>query len=277
MTRSSRVARRSAASWWSARSRRRRRSSGEIRTAERYRTRGRRPAPHPEGAHVAQHALHAERLGEWSRSWLEQLDGQVAAHTFKDYRSHVRRIVQRLGERKLDETTPGDVIGLRDACPREKLRDRTVRNRLGVLRMLYRDARLSGLVASIPLDMPLPRRRTKQQRRELQSKRVTFRPLDAAQPGRLAAVLRYDSFLAPTNWPDELERHRLARFHGWRDVAPLQHPTARTPLKQQGPTRQPRIGPRKPGAPSMTRTCDLQVRNLTLYPTELWARGTPAI
>ena len=28
----------------------------------------------------------------------------------------------------------------------------------------------------------------------------------------------------------------------------------------------------------MTRTCDLQVRNLTLYPTELWARklgGTP--
>ena len=26
------------------------------------------------------------------------------------------------------------------------------------------------------------------------------------------------------------------------------------------------------GAPSMTRTCDLQVRNLTLYPTELWAR-----
>ncbi len=28
------------------------------------------------------------------------------------------------------------------------------------------------------------------------------------------------------------------------------------------------------GAPSMTRTCDLQVRNLTLYPTELWARST---
>jgi hypothetical protein len=26
------------------------------------------------------------------------------------------------------------------------------------------------------------------------------------------------------------------------------------------------------GAPSMTRTYDLQVRNLTLYPTELWAR-----
>ena len=29
---------------------------------------------------------------------------------------------------------------------------------------------------------------------------------------------------------------------------------------------------RESGAPSMTRTCDLQVRNLTLYPTELWAR-----
>ena len=26
----------------------------------------------------------------------------------------------------------------------------------------------------------------------------------------------------------------------------------------------------------MTRTCDLQVRNLTLYPTELWARENPS-
>ena len=26
------------------------------------------------------------------------------------------------------------------------------------------------------------------------------------------------------------------------------------------------------GAPSTTRTCDLLVRNQTLYPTELWAR-----
>jgi hypothetical protein len=71
----------------------------------------------------------------------------------------------------------------------------------------------------------------------------------------------YDSFLDPTNWPDELERRRLARFYGWADVAPLQQPRVRRPLMQKGPTRQLRAGPRRSGAPSMTRTCDLQVRN----------------
>lgn len=42
---------------------------------------------------------------------------------------------------------------------------------------------------SSPLDVPLPRRHTKRQRRELRSKRVTFRPLDAAELRRLAEVL----------------------------------------------------------------------------------------
>lgn len=34
----------------------------------------------------------------------------------------------------------------------------------------------------------------------------------------------YDSFLDPMNWPDPLERRRLARFYGWADVPPLRHP-----------------------------------------------------
>jgi len=374
-------------------------------------------------------------LADWSERWLEQLDGQVTAHTFKDYRSHVRDLVQRLGERRMDRITPGDVLLLRDACVREGLRDRTIRNRLGVLRMLYRDARIAGHVDSSPLDVPLPRRRTKRQRHELRSKRVTFRPLEATELQRLADVLRaphndaehryfpltefllltglrygeaaglrwsdvsearieirravssigaldpeaptktgaewsvpmrapigallrrqraqpraedshgwlfqnsaggpinhanwikrgwaraleragvspregdaqkalrrtyitsalvcgrnpklvagelghttsrmvvevYDSFLDPMNWPDPLERRRLARFYGWPEVAPLQHPAVRRAPKRKGPTREPRVGPGRTGAPGMTRTCDLQVRNLTLYPTELRA------
>ena len=378
-------------------------------------------------------------LADWSARWLEQLEGQVTAHTFKDYRSHVRDILRRFGERRLDRITPGDVLILRDACVREGLRDRTIRNRLGVLRMLYRDARFAGYVDSSPLDVPLPRRRTKRQRRELRSKRVTFRPLEAAELRRLAAVLLdpqndgerryfpltefllltglrygeaaglrwsdvshvagrieirravssigpldpdaptktgaewsvplkapleallhrqrdassdspasewvfpnsdgrpinhanwikrgwakaleraevspregdaqkalrrtyitsalvcgrnpklvagelghttsrmvvevYDSFLDPANWPDDLERRRLAAFYGWRDAAPLQHPNVHAVRKRKGPTRQHRVGPRRSGAPDKTRTCDLQVRNLTLYPTELRALG----
>jgi len=57
-------------------------------------------------------------LADWSARWLEQLEGQVTAHTFKDYRSHVRDILRRFGERRLDRITPGDVLILRDAIER---------------------------------------------------------------------------------------------------------------------------------------------------------------
>ena len=60
---------------------------------------------------------------------------------------------------------------------------------------------------------------------------------------------------------------------------PLRLAQRRTPSGPSGahrsetksPTRQLRVGHRKSGAPDKTRTCDLQVRNLTLYPTELRA------
>ena len=118
-------------------------------------------------------------LADWSERWLEQLEGQVTAHTFKDYRSHVRDLVRRLGERRMHRITPGDVLILRDACVREGLRDRTIRNRLGVL--------------------------------ELRSKRVTFRPLEAAELQRLAGVLE-----VPQNdgWAKALERPRVAPREG---------------------------------------------------------------
>lgn len=66
----------------------------------------------------------------------------------------------------------------------------TVRNRLAFFRLLFRDARLAGLVDSGPFDVPLPRRRTKHDRQQHQSKRVTFRPLVATELERLLEILR---------------------------------------------------------------------------------------
>ena len=66
-----------------------------------------------------------------------------------------------------------------------------------------------------------------------------------------------------------LARVRVAHRQGDSAGAPGGAATDR--LERRGPTRQPRVGPKRAGAPGMTRTCDLQVRNLTLYPTELRA------
>jgi len=86
--------------------------------------------------------------------------------------------------------TPGDLVVVRSALTRQGLRHRTIRNRLMVLRMVYRDARLAGLIDSNPLDVPLRRRRTKRQQREQKSKRMTFRPLAAVELKKLLDVLR---------------------------------------------------------------------------------------
>ena len=82
----------------------------------------------------------------------------------------------------------------------------------------------------------------------------------------------YDSFPDPVNWPGELERARLVRLYGWPDLAPPQHPRVQAGHRHQTPPMQRTDGATESGAPGTTRTCDLQVRNLTLYPTELRAR-----
>lgn len=112
-----------------------------------------------------------------------------------------------------------------------------------------------------PLDVRLPRRRTKRQRREQRSKRVTFRPLEAVELRRLADVLadaqkgaeRLDfpltQFLLLTGL-------RYGEAAGWagltsRCAAPgcassiglrLQHPRVRATSTRKGPTRNPASG-----------------------------------
>ena len=125
---------------------------------------------------------------------VRALDGGVP---WRDRRSHLEDLPHR-GQRPratLWRAATGPDQRLRpDRTPARIERlgrsERTVRNRLAFLRLLIRDARLAGLVESSPFDVPLPRRRTKHDRQQRQTKRITFRPLLAAELQRLIEVLR---------------------------------------------------------------------------------------
>jgi len=129
-------------------------------------------------------------LTDWSERWLTEARGEIGEHTWRTYRTEARALQRRIGGRRLDQITVSDLIELRRDLKRLGRSERTVRNRLAFLRLLIRDARLAGLVASSPFDVPLPRRRTKHDRQQVQSKRITFRPLVAAELERLLEVLR---------------------------------------------------------------------------------------
>src|SRR5690606_27946512 len=82
----------------------------------------------------------------------------------------------------------------------------------------------------------------------------------ARSPGGVAGLGRRRGARAGPHRPRGRGRARP------RDAALIAGPDA------QRPDAAIRVGPsRRGGAPGMTRTCDLQVRNLTLYPTELRA------
>ncbi len=61
--------------------------------------------------------------------------------------------------------------------------------RLGVLRLILRDAKMREHIAKSPFDEPLPKRRTKRTQAQM-SKKVTFRPFVADELETLLAVLR---------------------------------------------------------------------------------------
>jgi hypothetical protein len=65
---------------------------------------------------------------EWSQRWLEDLEGQVTVATCRDYRGHVRDLAGRIGGKRLDRVTPGDLVAVRNALTRHGLRQRTIRN-----------------------------------------------------------------------------------------------------------------------------------------------------
>jgi integrase len=101
-------------------------------------------------------------LGGWAPQWLEGYRPPVVGpRTWYNYSLHVRDLVKRLGGRTL---------------PR-------------VLRMIFRDGRIRGLVESSPFDAPLPRRRTKKEGGQ-GVRKVHFRPFTAAELQALLDVLR---------------------------------------------------------------------------------------
>ena len=67
-------------------------------------------------------------------------------------------------------------------------------------------------------------------------------------------VAVYDSFLDPANWPDDLERRRLAALYGWRNVAPRQDPPVRI-----APKRKARRGNSASGIENLARPTRLEL------------------
>ena len=109
---------------------------------------------------LAQPKVPDPTLRKWADEWLEANKPPVIGkHIWSNYRTHINYVCKTLGERRLSQISAGDLLSLRSQMKREGRRDPTIRDRLGVLSMLYRDARLSNAVASSPFDTPLPRRR----------------------------------------------------------------------------------------------------------------------
>jgi len=135
-------------------------------------------------------AARSPRVAEWCERWLTDARGEIGHHTWKTYRTEANALSRRFVDRRMNEIAVSDLIELRRDLKRLGRSDRTVCNRLAFFRLLFRDARLAGLVDSGPFDVPLPRRRTKHDRQQHQTKRVTFRPLVATELERLLEILR---------------------------------------------------------------------------------------
>jgi len=129
-------------------------------------------------------------LAEWARRWLKTYQPPaVSRRTWQNYSYTVEDLVTRLGAKPLAAITPAEVLDLRASLEQEDLSPRTVGDRLGVLRLVLRDARIRGLVSTSPFDGTLPRRRTKATRVRL-ARKVEFRPFTGDELERLLAVLR---------------------------------------------------------------------------------------
>lgn len=144
------------------------------------------PAQKPAAAPISS----AMTFAEWAPRWLETYaPPAVGRRTWQNYGYAVEALVARLGPKPLACITPAAVLDLRAELEREDLSPRTVGDRLGVLRLVLRDARIRGLLDTSPFDGALPRRRTKATRVRL-ARKVEFRPFMAAELELLLAVLR---------------------------------------------------------------------------------------
>ncbi len=141
-------------------------------------------------------------LDEWAQQWLESNKPPVIGkRTWENYSIHVRDLTARLGSRRLTSLRTGDILELRRTLQSESARRgkkgeakplaaATIKDRLGVLAMIYRDARVEGLVEFSPFDTPLPRRRTKRGDDTRRVRAVQFRPFEATELEAVLEVLR---------------------------------------------------------------------------------------
>ncbi len=139
-------------------------------------------------------------VAEWHDQWLKSLRGTIGEHTWRSYRSATKTLLPRIGNRSMAELSVADLIKLRAELLRSGLAEATVADKMGYLRRMLRDAVLAGHLDQNPLEIPLPTRRTKENRRQ-RTRRVAKRPLTADQLTALLNVCQDPR----TNRPAELQ------------------------------------------------------------------------
>jgi integrase len=83
-------------------------------------------------------------VDRWGKRWLEMRKSRVRDHEHDESRFRVH-IAPVIGHMRLDEVRPRHLVELFQAMKREGAAPRTIRNTYGVLRSMYRDARIADV------------------------------------------------------------------------------------------------------------------------------------
>ena len=126
----------------------------------------------------------------YSNQWLEHLEGQIEESTRMSYRSAAKAWQAVLVDMPLDRVTTSQLVLARTEWVAAGRRDRTIGDRMGLLKLIYRDATFAGVVSTTPFDTPMPRRTTKRARRDRSTRRVTFQPFSSDELTRILEVAR---------------------------------------------------------------------------------------
>jgi integrase len=127
---------------------------------------------------------------KFSQSWLDAQRGQISEHGWRSYRSAVRDLQKRIGSTAISQINKATAINLRAQWVTEGRAERTIGDRLRLLRQILVSAQDSGLIESVPFEARLHVGRTKRARRESSSRRLTFSPLCGSELNKLLDTLR---------------------------------------------------------------------------------------
>ena len=114
-------------------------------------------------------------FSEWYKKWIKTYEPpHVSKRCYVNYRTHGQWFVSRFGAIALESISPAALIEARDALELAH-RPRTVGSYMGTLRLILRDAEISGHLSRNPFSTGLPQRKTKTSKAG-SHRRVTFRP-----------------------------------------------------------------------------------------------------